>query len=98
LGEELRRRVHAASGVTLEWEIKRIGIPGPANPLVPGEPLGLTSGEPSEIRANASVSLAQPFVRLGSTSGEHVGSTVAPQPLGSTQGGAARLVTPGDEA
>ena len=28
LGEELRRRVHAASGVTLEWEIKRIGIPG----------------------------------------------------------------------
>ncbi len=98
LGEELRRRVHAASGVTLEWEIKRIGIPGPAKPLVPGEPLGSTSGEPSEIRANASVSLAQPFVRLGSTSGEHVGSTVAPQPLGSTQGGAARLVTPGDEA
>ena len=31
LGEELRRRVHAASGVTLEWEIKRLGIPsGPA--------------------------------------------------------------------
>lgn len=28
LGEELRRRVHAATGVTLEWEIKRIGIPG----------------------------------------------------------------------
>jgi UDP-N-acetylmuramate dehydrogenase len=28
LGEEVRRRVHAASGVTLEWEIKRIGIPG----------------------------------------------------------------------
>jgi UDP-N-acetylmuramate dehydrogenase len=27
LGEELRRRVQAASGVTLEWEIKRIGIP-----------------------------------------------------------------------
>ena len=27
LGEELRRRVHAATGVTLEWEIKRIGIP-----------------------------------------------------------------------
>ncbi len=27
LGEELRRRVHAASGVTLEWEIKRIGRP-----------------------------------------------------------------------
>ncbi len=28
LGEELRRRVHAATGVTLEWEIKRIGVPG----------------------------------------------------------------------
>jgi UDP-N-acetylmuramate dehydrogenase len=28
LGEEVRRRVHATSGVALEWEIKRIGIPG----------------------------------------------------------------------
>jgi len=28
LGEELRRRVHEASGITLIWEIKRIGIPG----------------------------------------------------------------------
>jgi len=28
LGEEVRRRVHEASGVTLEWEIRRIGIPG----------------------------------------------------------------------
>jgi UDP-N-acetylmuramate dehydrogenase len=27
LGEEVRRRVHATSGVTLEWEIHRIGIP-----------------------------------------------------------------------
>ena len=27
LGEDVRRRVHAASGVTLEWEIKRIGRP-----------------------------------------------------------------------
>ena len=27
LGEELRRRVHAMSGTTLEWEIKRIGAP-----------------------------------------------------------------------
>jgi len=34
LGEELRRRVHAMSGVTLEWEIKRIGIPGGAAQLV----------------------------------------------------------------
>ena len=27
LGEEVRRRVHAASGITLHWEIKRIGRP-----------------------------------------------------------------------
>ena len=27
LGEEVRRRVLAATGVTLEWEIRRIGIP-----------------------------------------------------------------------
>lgn len=28
LGEEVRRRVHEATGVTLEWEIRRIGVPG----------------------------------------------------------------------
>lgn len=28
LGEELRRRVKAMSGVSLEWEIRRIGVPG----------------------------------------------------------------------
>ena len=28
LGEEVRRRVHAKTGVTLEWEIRRIGVPG----------------------------------------------------------------------
>jgi UDP-N-acetylmuramate dehydrogenase len=28
LGEEVRRRVHETSGVTLEWEIRRIGRPG----------------------------------------------------------------------
>ncbi len=28
LGEEVRRRVFATFGVTLEWEIRRIGIPG----------------------------------------------------------------------
>jgi UDP-N-acetylmuramate dehydrogenase len=28
LGEEVRRRVHAATGVRLEWEIHRIGVPG----------------------------------------------------------------------
>jgi UDP-N-acetylmuramate dehydrogenase len=27
LGEEVRRRVHAVTGVTLEWEIHRIGVP-----------------------------------------------------------------------
>jgi UDP-N-acetylmuramate dehydrogenase len=27
LGEEVRRRVFAASGVTLDWEIRRVGIP-----------------------------------------------------------------------
>ncbi len=27
LGEEVRRRVHAMSGITLEWEIKRVGLP-----------------------------------------------------------------------
>lgn len=27
LGEEVRRRVRATSGVTLDWEIKRIGVP-----------------------------------------------------------------------
>ncbi len=35
LGEDVRRRVHAASGITLEWEIKRIGIPGSAPEVVP---------------------------------------------------------------
>ncbi len=34
LGEEVRRRVHATSGVSLEWEIKRIGIPGTAPEVV----------------------------------------------------------------
>jgi UDP-N-acetylmuramate dehydrogenase len=28
LGEEVRRRVHEASGIMLEWEIRRIGRPG----------------------------------------------------------------------
>jgi UDP-N-acetylmuramate dehydrogenase len=28
LGEEVRRRVFENSGVTLEWEIKRVGVPG----------------------------------------------------------------------
>ena len=38
LGEEVRRRVHAMSGVRLEWEIRRLGIPlpGMAATLPPG--------------------------------------------------------------
>ncbi len=35
LGEEVRRRVHAASGVALEWEIKRIGLPAGRPGMVP---------------------------------------------------------------
>ena len=31
LGEEVRRRVKAATGVTLEWEIRRVGVPGEAS-------------------------------------------------------------------
>ncbi len=38
LGEELRRRVQAAAGVTLEWEIKRLGRPN-ARTLEPVEAL-----------------------------------------------------------
>ena len=30
LGEEVRRRVHAATGISLDWEIRRIGVPVPA--------------------------------------------------------------------
>ncbi len=29
LGEEVRRRVYETSGITLDWEIKRIGVPAP---------------------------------------------------------------------
>jgi UDP-N-acetylmuramate dehydrogenase len=35
LGEEVRRRVFAASGVSLHWEIKRIGIPASKLELAP---------------------------------------------------------------
>jgi UDP-N-acetylmuramate dehydrogenase len=35
LGEEVRRRVHAQSGVNLDWEIKRIGIPGHKPEVMP---------------------------------------------------------------
>jgi UDP-N-acetylmuramate dehydrogenase len=35
LGEEVRRRVKAATGVTLDWEIKRLGIPAARPAVVP---------------------------------------------------------------
>ncbi len=35
LGEEVRRRVYAASGVTLHWEIKRIGVPAARLEIAP---------------------------------------------------------------
>jgi UDP-N-acetylmuramate dehydrogenase len=35
LGEEVRRRVHASSGVTLDWEIRRIGLPASRPEAVP---------------------------------------------------------------
>ena len=35
LGEEVRRRVLAATGVTLEWEIRRIGVPAGKPEVVP---------------------------------------------------------------
>ena len=33
LGEEVRRRVRETTGVVLEWEIRRIGLPAPANDI-----------------------------------------------------------------
>jgi UDP-N-acetylmuramate dehydrogenase len=35
LGEEVRRRVQAATGITLDWEIKRLGIPGTRPAVLP---------------------------------------------------------------
>ncbi len=35
LGETVRRRVRETQGVTLEWEIKRLGLFGPAGEVVP---------------------------------------------------------------
>lgn len=35
LGEEVRRRVFAATGITLEWEIRRLGIPAGRPEAVP---------------------------------------------------------------
>jgi UDP-N-acetylmuramate dehydrogenase len=45
LGEEVRRRVHDRFGITLEWEIRRIGVPIPgAGPISTGGPVA--QGEP----------------------------------------------------
>jgi UDP-N-acetylmuramate dehydrogenase len=35
LGEEIRRRVHDLSGITLDWEIKRLGVPSTRVEAVP---------------------------------------------------------------
>ncbi len=34
LGETVRARVKAASGIELEWEIKRLGVPSEGQPMV----------------------------------------------------------------
>ena len=34
LGEEVRARVKAATGITLEWEIRRLGVPAEGRPMV----------------------------------------------------------------
>ena len=48
LGEEVRRRVFAASGVSLEWEIHRIGVPRGRLAPHPGPlPAGEGAAEPS---------------------------------------------------
>jgi UDP-N-acetylmuramate dehydrogenase len=40
LGEEVRRRVMAATGITLEWEIRRIGVPAGKPEIVPAATRG----------------------------------------------------------
>ena len=44
LGETVRARVKAASGITLEWEIIRLGKPNPGRPI--GEALAQTENAP----------------------------------------------------
>ena len=43
LGEEVRRRVLVATGVRLEWEIRRIGVPT-------GKPVSNAKGEPEIVQ------------------------------------------------
>ena len=70
LGEEVRRRVHAATGVTLEWEIHRIGVPagkpeavhepparGGTSPGPPPSPLPQGAGEDLAMTAMTRVAV-----------------------------------------
>ena len=50
LGEEVRRRVQAATGVTLEWEIRRIGIPLGRPEVVPNGAREVVVPRPSSTR------------------------------------------------
>ncbi len=51
LGETVRARVRARSGVRLEWEIKRLGLPLPGRPV--GEALALAAHEGGQESAGA---------------------------------------------
>ena len=44
LGEDVRARVKAASGVELEWEIQRVGVVANSSPLPTGERVGRGAG------------------------------------------------------
>ena len=46
LGEEVRRRVYEMTGIALEWEIHRIGLPGPGFGTVAQDGRGVPSGSP----------------------------------------------------
>ena len=49
LGEDVRRRVHDRFGITLEWEIRRIGLPSVgAEPVVMSEPVGQRGADEAE--------------------------------------------------
>ena len=49
LGETVRARVKSHSGVRLDWEIIRLGVPNPGRPV--GEPL---AAEGADTRADQS--------------------------------------------
>ena len=62
LGEELRRRVLAGSGVSLEWEIKRLGVPQSVlQSACPGESAqGGAAGASQEVSPGVGVPAAEP--------------------------------------